>query len=51
MTEEERKQLQNDLRELHCAHTSYTELLTKVCEIGRRIRRKCLELERKLDEP
>jgi hypothetical protein len=49
MTPEKRRELENDLREMMCAHQAYKELLDKVCEIGRRIRNKVLEAENALD--
>lgn len=50
MTPEKRKELQDDLRELMCAHAAYKELLDKVCAVGRRLRKHILATERALDQ-
>ena len=50
MKESDRKELQQDLRELMLAHVEYEELLKKVEELGKKIRRLVITAEELLDQ-
>lgn len=50
MKEPDRKQLQDDLRELVIAHAEYEELMKKVFAIGSKIRQLVIKAEKLLDE-
>jgi len=49
MNEDQRKELQQDLRELMLAHVEYEELLKKVDGLGKKIRRLVIKTEELLD--
>jgi hypothetical protein len=50
MTPPQRKELQDDLRELVIAHAEYEELMKKVFAIGSKIRTLVINAEKLLDE-